>query len=180
MASSGSPAGQPRSLTIRVRRTMAVSASVVALPLTLAACGLLGGGGADKDPVVIPGQAVEATNSASSSSSASLESMAPATDSAASPVQVTVTAQGAEAPPGETVTRTGVVVQKETQYATRTRVARSTVLRTLRPVTATRTPPVDTVTETKTSIRTKKVTRLGEPSTKTIGNQPGDPNPAGN
>jgi hypothetical protein len=155
---------------------MAVSASVVALPLTLAACGLLGGGGADKDPVVIPGQAVEAT-SAAPSSSPPLESMAPAADSGASPVQVTVTAQGAGAPPGETVTRTGVVVQKETQYQTRTRVARSTVLRTLPPVTVTRTPPVDTVTKTRTSTRTKKVTRLGEPSTSTV---QGNPNPAGN
>ncbi|MDQ1289713.1 MAG: hypothetical protein QG622_3279 [Actinomycetota bacterium] len=162
MSSSGSPAPQPRALTFHARRSVVAFAAVVALPLSLTACGLLGGNKEDEAPVVIPGEAVD--ESVNSSSPA--PSLPP--QAAASPVQVTVTAEAAAAAPGETVVKTGVVVQKSTQYLMRTRTATSVAIVTLPRATVVQTPLGGTVTDVRTATKMSTITRTGDPTTITV------------
>jgi hypothetical protein len=122
-------APSPRVVTLS--RRLAATVGIVALPLGLAACGMIGGDEKAKVPVVIPSEA-PAADAAPSGSSAST-SKAPA------------------APVPSTVTKTGLVTRHET------RVVRTTATQTLPQVT--KTPAPITLTETRTETQTQTETR---------------------
>jgi hypothetical protein len=130
----------PRVLRVRGRRTARVLAAVVLLPMTLAACGLIGGASNHgADPVIIPtGSADLATGTAAADSGTGS-----ATTSAQHTTQVVVSG-------GATVTRTGIVMR--TQIDTRTNTQTMVATKTLPQVTkiSTAAPVTNTTTVTQT------------------------------
>ena len=131
---TGDGAGTARVVKLSGRRLASVTLSVLAAPLALAACGMLGGStNHGAAPVVIP----------------TVVDSAGATDVPSSPSSTTTTtttttaATAAAAPPPATVTRTGIIVQTQVQVRTRT------ATRTMVPPTVTKTLPPATVTQTQ-------------------------------
>lgn len=129
----------PRVVHVCVPRRAATLVGIVALPLTLAACGMVGRDAEDKAPVVIPTVSDGDTplDSTSPSSPAPTDDVASA--AAQTPPSVTVES---------TVTRTGVVIQEKTRRVITTRNVVTT--RTLPRVTVTVIPPPIRLTETVT------------------------------
>lgn len=142
---SASPPSRParRTISLPVRRPAALAA-VLLLPLTLAACGLVGG---DDDrgnsPIVIPSETTDT-----------------ATPSGSSVTPGTLAAAAAPAPLPSTVTKTGLVVRRETRTQVRT------ATKTLPQVTLT--PAPITLTETQTQTQTQTQTLISVLPAKTV------------
>lgn len=148
MHSSARRESRPRTVSVPAKRLLATLIGVVALPLTLSACGLLGGGGDDQVPVVIPSDVAD-------DGAAQGDTSSPSASPADTSVKVDSSDAADPAPPqNSTVTRTGIVVQKQTQTQTRTQTRTATATKTLPQVTVTQTPAPITVTETRTETRT--------------------------
>jgi hypothetical protein len=144
----------PSAVQLRIPRRAAATLAVAVLPLSLAACGLFGGGtNKGQAPVVIPSESAGPSSSPSGSSASS-------TSSSAAAVVPT------------TVTKTGIVVHNQTLVRTATKtLPQVTRVVTPAPITLTQTqtqtqtntvisvPPAQTVTKTATKTATKTVTK---------------------
>ena len=142
MLSSSGRGHQPREVRIRVPRLTAALISIVTVPLTLSACGLVGGDRQNEVPVIVP---------TANDDVSPLDTVSPLSPGATAPTGSAPT----QLPPAtrrSTVTRTGVMVQEKTHNITATHNLTATT--TLPQIIVTVAQAPITVTETKREIRT--------------------------
>jgi hypothetical protein len=132
-------------MTLTARR-LAVAVGLVAAPLTLAACGLIGGrSGQSAAPVVIP----------SVSSSAATDSGTPPTAGAPTG-SASTTSAAAQVAPTSTVTRMGLVIRTQLQNHTITVTRMITAAPVIRNVTPAPVTQLQTVTVTQPAVTITK------------------------
>lgn len=162
----------PRTVRVRGRRLTAATLTLVSLPMTLAACGLLGGqtnhgeapveisngavdpGQADPTPPSTPGGGSPSpTDTPPADTQSAVDPNAPPQGATSTTTQVVVSA-------GKTVTRTGIVTRTQINTETMTQVRTQVKILTPRAVTNTQTQTqTQTQTETQTQTQTKTETK---------------------